>query len=272
MTDDSQTAADPEVQADAVEPPGPLDRHADESPEQHRGFLLYAVQDPRKGRTGKRSKRAVARALARDESTVRYWSKRKGCQWGPRLKAAGARTAQALAMRLYRELYLTKAGRIELDVIRPLVSVSLMQSSPLVHPAQPTRSPRKTKSWVRRGCVSSDQRRWTSRTCWAMMAPCYVKTITYRQQSVSFRYLRPTAEEAWKHHRDRPKQRPRVSPHRTRPQPRHQQPQKPRPSRTRRRRLRRRLPDRARSPIINSCRATVKFSPGLTTRLGSRMS
>lgn len=135
MTDATLPPTPDEEREAASEELGPLDRREKESPEQHRGFLLWAMQDPRLGRPRRtRSKRAVARALARDESTVRYWARRSGCEWNKRVKGVAV-DIQAFAMREYRRLYLTKAGRVELDVIRPLLSVTMYPEGDPAPPA-----------------------------------------------------------------------------------------------------------------------------------------
>ena len=74
MSDDKETEQEDEAH--------PLSRLEDERGECHRGFILYACQD-----SEKRSMRLVARAVGRDESTVRNWSRKK--KWKERLAECG---------------------------------------------------------------------------------------------------------------------------------------------------------------------------------------
>jgi len=101
-------------------PAHPLARAGGETHEQHRGFLLYAAQDP-----DKRSRRQVARAMGRDESSVRYWAGRN--QWEERLQAAGpGGQSQALA----RYFALQNWSRLEIEAVRARISLPLVADDP----------------------------------------------------------------------------------------------------------------------------------------------
>jgi hypothetical protein len=97
-------------------------RRDGERPEWHRALLLYASQDP-----DKRSVRAVARAVVRDESTVRGWRRR--WDWDERIKQVGP-AGQSLAIAVYRRRYLPARGSLELEVLRPQISLRLTPDEP----------------------------------------------------------------------------------------------------------------------------------------------
>lgn len=100
----------------------PLARRQREKREQHRGLLLYAMQDPER-----RSLRLVSRALGRDESTVRYWYTSRG--WTTRITEAGP-GVQSLALSRYRAECLMHASALELEAVRGNVSIPLIAEDP----------------------------------------------------------------------------------------------------------------------------------------------
>ena len=67
--------------------------------------------------------RLVARAVGRDESTVRNWSRKK--KWKERLAECGP-GSQTMALSIYRRDYLYSRGRLELESVRPNVSGPLV--------------------------------------------------------------------------------------------------------------------------------------------------
>jgi hypothetical protein len=81
-----------------------LERWTGERVKRHRAMLLWAMQAP-----GERSKRAVGRALGMVDGTVRKYAKRG--RWSERLPNEGS---DAIALALYRELYIADFGAVEL--------------------------------------------------------------------------------------------------------------------------------------------------------------
>lgn len=104
-----------------------LERRRNERTHQHRGLLLYAMMHP-----DQRSIRAVARAVGRNEATVRGWAKR--WEWAVRIEPP---CAEESAVLLYRMLYVADFGATELPEIADRVVVSLSQS-PNQEPPPPT--------------------------------------------------------------------------------------------------------------------------------------
>lgn len=73
----------------------------------------------------KRSMSTPAKAVGRDPSTIRNWSLRHG--WAAREKELGV-AGQAAALAVYRAEYVGRVSAIELDAVKPKISVP-------VHPA-----------------------------------------------------------------------------------------------------------------------------------------
>lgn len=120
---DGGSAPDDDEEEEAGPPPThPFEKRRGEKREMHRALLLYAMQDP-----DRRSLRLVARALARNDATVRYWQRSR--DWTERINAIAA-TAQPVALRMYRELYVGSASRLEIEVVRPNISIPLIAEDP----------------------------------------------------------------------------------------------------------------------------------------------
>ncbi len=92
-----------------------LDRRKKEKHLQHRALLLWAMQHP-----DKRSLRAVARAIARPESTLRGWMRTKN--WAGR---GSDPDSEDMAIVIYRRLYLKEWGKIEIPEVQQFVVVPL---------------------------------------------------------------------------------------------------------------------------------------------------
>ena len=89
-----------------------------EKPHEHRSLLLWAMQDEQK-----RSYRCVASSMSRSDSTVRGWAKKHS--WTDRAAMLGD-TAQAIAIRLYRTLYLSRYGQREVASVETNMSVPFL--------------------------------------------------------------------------------------------------------------------------------------------------
>lgn len=86
---------------------------------QHRGLLLWAMQDPEH-----RSLSAVAAAVGRDQRSVVDWG--STWAWEERLIRDGVETAQARAIQLYRELYYPTWGMREVGLVEQRMSVPFL--------------------------------------------------------------------------------------------------------------------------------------------------
>lgn len=120
--DECARRLDPAAVERAPRPPkaearGPLtlERWRHEHELHHRALLLWAMQHP-----SKRNQRAVARAVAKSEGSVRKWSSTN--RWNDRAEGP---MADADAVRLYRQLYLAEHGPTELPEVQPFVVVPL---------------------------------------------------------------------------------------------------------------------------------------------------
>jgi hypothetical protein len=107
--------------------PATLERLSRERLLHHRALLLYAMQHPER-----RSTRAVARAVARSESTIRGWAK----QWSWDLRSEVSQ-AEETAIAIYRRDYLRKHGATELPEIESNVALTL-SASPAQEPPPST--------------------------------------------------------------------------------------------------------------------------------------
>lgn len=98
--------------------PATLERLRGERTRLHRALLLYAMQHPEK-----RSIRAVARALAKSESTVRGWA--ASWSWDLRCEIP---SAEETAVALYRAHYVREFGPVELPEVERNVAIPLSAS------------------------------------------------------------------------------------------------------------------------------------------------
>jgi len=100
-----------------------LERDLREPEPQHRGLLLYAMQDPKH-----RKYRPVGASMNRDHASVRNWA--ETWAWQERIERDGAETAQARACQLYRELYYPSWGIREVACVERWMSVPFLSTSP----------------------------------------------------------------------------------------------------------------------------------------------
>lgn len=109
--------------ATPTKPIGPLDRQPNENVRQHRAFVLYAMQD-----ANIRSLRLASRAIEQGVTTVQRWKVR--ANWNDRCDSVGP-ACQAIACRVYREVYLHKIGVREVNVVESKMSVPFLPDEPM---------------------------------------------------------------------------------------------------------------------------------------------
>lgn len=112
----------PTLADESEDPRGPLWVRPDENSAQHRALLLWAMQINERS-----SLRLVGRAIGKPESTIRRWRHLLG--WDDRIKQAGL-GGEALALRLYRQLYYVSKGQRELAVVEPYISGRVFADEP----------------------------------------------------------------------------------------------------------------------------------------------
>jgi len=101
--------------------PADISRIKFEKTKEHRGLLLWGMQDPKATRWG-RSNRATAKAVGMSEAATRAWQDK--WHWKHRIAGLGLHADQQ-CLDMYRHLYMREYGSAELPCVAHLVTVPL---------------------------------------------------------------------------------------------------------------------------------------------------
>lgn len=101
----------------------PMGKQVGETEQQHRGFLLWAMQSPDLGR----NQRAVARAVSVTAPSIKNWMKR--WEWEERAKNI---TADTEAYQLYKNLYFPTIGNAEIMAVQSNIKMPEKQAGQAV--------------------------------------------------------------------------------------------------------------------------------------------